>query len=316
MRGKTVLMTAVLGFSLCCIFHAQKKSSLIFTDQQNEDHSPYRGRPIKHSEALSGLWEAPDGHGGAVGIYLQLGTSVPGTAMTLRGTPQSWESLQVGVYERHGPVIQIGSGNGFSDSPRGSNLKFEDGRLTVHSFAYAPGTTFVDLDLVQQPGDRWYGRLHRGHFDAQVTLRRPAAPDSQGANQLIGTWSESTAFGGACVHIAGHGPDDFTGWSDALQTWGSVMFAPHVVRPSTAFQRYGDLMNVHRGKNGSVSFELYAYNGLCCPKTFDGILSKDGSTMEGSWSSGSNRAVWTKMRGDSCVTSEPVSAKMLPHHQP
>jgi hypothetical protein len=41
------------------------------------DRRPYLGNPVTHPEALSGLWEASNRHGGAVGIHLLLTTTVP-----------------------------------------------------------------------------------------------------------------------------------------------------------------------------------------------------------------------------------------------
>ena len=73
-----------------------------------EDTSFYLGQTVLHPEALSGLWEVSDGHGGAIGIHLQLDTSVPADATSLNGVPQSWQDSQVGVYYRRGPAIQRG----------------------------------------------------------------------------------------------------------------------------------------------------------------------------------------------------------------
>jgi hypothetical protein len=87
-----------------------------------QDESFYRGQQVQHPEALSGLWEASDGRVGAIGIHLQLDTSVPSEATSLNGVPQSWQDFQVGVFDRGGPTIQIGDQNYFSDSPRGGGV--------------------------------------------------------------------------------------------------------------------------------------------------------------------------------------------------
>ena len=86
---------------------------------------------VTHPEDLSGVWETPDGHGGAVGIHLMLDTTAPADATTLVGTPQKWLGLTIGIYHRSGAGRHIGDENYFSDSPRGANLRYEDGRLTL-----------------------------------------------------------------------------------------------------------------------------------------------------------------------------------------
>jgi hypothetical protein len=85
--------------------------------------SPLLGQPVPNPESLSGIWEAPDGRGGAVGLHLQLTTVVPADVTRLSGVTQSWFSLQVGVYQRNGPTIQFGEENFFVDSYPDSNIR-------------------------------------------------------------------------------------------------------------------------------------------------------------------------------------------------
>ena len=115
---------------------------------QPDDRSPYLSSPVAHPEALSGLWETSNGHGGAVGIHLLLTTTVPGDVKTLHGTTQSWQSLEVGVYERKLATIQVGEQNYFSDSPRGGNVSFDMGRLRLHFVSRVASEPSMDLDLV------------------------------------------------------------------------------------------------------------------------------------------------------------------------
>ena len=65
--------------------------------EQDERRSFYLGTPVSKPEELSGLWEAADGHGGAVGIHLVLSTTAPTDTSRLDGINQSWLSLGVGI---------------------------------------------------------------------------------------------------------------------------------------------------------------------------------------------------------------------------
>ena len=267
------------------------------------DRSFYLGRLVDHPEALSGVWETSNGRGGDIGIHLLLGTTVPPDGDPPQWTPQSWQYLEVGVFERTGPEPQFGEDNSFSDSTRGGSLTFAAGRLQLHFFSTWKDTGSIDLDLVRQPDDCWYGRFHRGDFDSVVTLCRPSAGPDMQPSPLVGTWSQAEGIG-ACVHVTQTGPDTFTGWSDAIQVPGRIGFAPGI-QPHPLFQHFGDLMKVHHADDGNVTFELGAYNGICCPHLYSGKLSADGVTIRGDFPPGPNQAphavAWKKMPGDSCV---------------
>jgi hypothetical protein len=58
-------------------------------------------------EALSGVWEAPDGQGGAVGIHLNPTTIVSDDVDPPAWTPQSWQNLNFGVFQRRGSALAI-----------------------------------------------------------------------------------------------------------------------------------------------------------------------------------------------------------------
>jgi hypothetical protein len=80
--GLFVLSQAALIFAvLISLLHysvaQENPPSGSISAAQSSDRSPYLGRPIMHPEELSGLWEAHDGHGGAVGIHLLLTTPSP-----------------------------------------------------------------------------------------------------------------------------------------------------------------------------------------------------------------------------------------------
>jgi hypothetical protein len=271
---------------------------------QPDDQSPYAGMSVQSPESLTGLWEAPDGHEGAIGIHLLLTTTVPATAKSLVGTVQSWQHLEVRVYERKKPSIGPADENGFSDSKRGGSVTFDRDRLRLHFVSTWHDVPSVDLDLVQS-GDRWVGRFHRGSFDSNVSLRRPSMTSK--ANALLGTWQYSRSSASyECLHIAQTTAHDFTGWFDSLQLFGNVHIAPNMERPSTTLEEYGELLKVGVADN-AMSFELPAYTGICCSSTFVGRMTPDSSAIRGAWRPDPNQtpqdALWVKVRGGSCPGS-------------
>lgn len=266
--------------------------------QQDQSQSFYVGRPVNHPEELSGIWEAPDGHGGAIGLHLLLSTTAPTDITTLVGTRQSWLDLQVGIYERSGAVLQVGEENYFSDSVRGGGVQYDKDRLTLHARGF-------DLDLRRIRGNEWSGRFHRKAFDSEVTLIRPGSGEKEKNAWFIGTWREGrSGHGQTCPDVAQTAPGQLTGWSDYFQAWGAVRFAPNVPRPPYSLQRYGVLAKVNSSQEYVVSVELNAYAGICCSQQFAAMSAKNGTEMV----SRSNerpplRTAWIKMPGESCIAS-------------
>jgi hypothetical protein len=305
------IVAASLVTFLPCALHPQEDSASI--PVALEDRSFYLGQQVMHPESLSGVWETSNVHGGAVGIHLELDTTMPSDGDEQNWAPQSWQDLQVGVFERKAAEIQIGEEGGFSDSHRGGGVTFDQGRLQLHFVSTWTGTPSVDLDLVQQAGGCWEGRLHRGEFDSHVTLCRPSTSHSGKASPLVGTWAENSKLGRGCIHIAEQASGEFTGWSDEIQFPRTVRSCiNNVSKPVAVFQRFGEPLKAHLEKDGSASFELYAYSGICCPHTFVGKLTEGGNLIRGTWPSGRNQtahnATWKKMPGDSCVVSDSEQA--------
>lgn len=267
----------------------------------NQPRSLYLGTPVTHPEDLSGIWEAPNGHGGAVGIYLILMTTAPAEATTLVGTPQSWLHLEMAVYEHPKATLQLNENNGFSDDmqPFGG-VHYDAGHLTLHYPQF-------DLDLVRTRSGGWRGRFHRKQFDARVTLKRPAPPKGSAQPWFIGTWRTGDAAHQTCLQIAEQAPGVFTGWSDTLLAWGSARFAPHLKRPEYSLESYGDLAKVQASENGLVSVELNAYTAMCCSHAFTARPTANGTIMQADWRS-PHASVWTKMPGDSCIVPRFVAA--------
>lgn len=302
MSRQLALAAIVCSFMACVANSQDAVSKWSASVEQAEDRSFHFGKPVTHPEELSGVWEAPDDHGGAIGLHLMLGTAAPADATTLVGTEQAWLHLDVGIYQRAGAMLQFGEQGYFSDSPRGGGVRYEGGRLTLHSPEY-------DLDLLRAPGDRWVGRVHRKQFDSQVTLARTGTGTERKKMWFVGTWRTGSTQFQTCLHIAGEAPGQFTGWSDTLVAMGPDPCPPHAPKRPYSYEYYGELAKVHAEENGSVSIELGAYNGICCSHTVLVAPAENGTVMKADWPSGPNQAPhqaeWKKMPGDSCIVPVP-----------
>ena len=215
--------------------------------------------------------------------------------------PQSWQRLEIGLYERKGSVLQFGVQNYFSDSPRGANLLVEDDALHLHfsSAKIFSGSSF-DLDLVRKPGDRWVGRFHRLDFDQQVTLERPHFEGK--VNPIVGTWINNL---GSCIHAVQQPDGAFAGWDNMVRNPGAMRYGPNVTRPPVVYQFYGELVRVTGGPDRSVSFE-FNVSGVGAPHLYAGKLSADGNTI----TTASFPVVWTRSASGSCIDS-PVEPRTI-----
>jgi hypothetical protein len=304
MHSLKLAASALIALSLIsCESSSQDNTTKVLgSTGQVEDQTFYLGRTVTRPEELSGIWEAPDGHGGAIGIYLTLDAAAPVDATTLVGTPQTWLHLQVALYQRAGAVAEFSDSNGFSDSPRGGGARYESGRLTLH---YGE----VDLDLSRIAGDRWSGRVHRNNFDSKVILTRPRFHMATDKAWFVGTWESGNGPSLTCLHIAELAPAKFIGWSDTLLAWGSTRFSPHAAKPPYSLEHYGELAKVQAVGNQNVLVELYAYTGICCSHAFIATPVNNGAFMRADWGSGLNQAPhktqWKKMPVDSCLVRTP-----------
>lgn len=264
--------------------------------------SLYFNRPVFHPESISGVWETPVGKGGAVGIQLDLTTAVPNGTGSVKWTPQKWRGLEVGVFERHGPEIDVGDVNFFMDSARGGG-KFEGRRLEIHVPAREKWEPSFDIDLVLQRDGCWHGRFHRGAFDRVVTLCRPTPGPHVVLSPFVGTWLGSTVLGDTCMHIAQTGHGSFVGWSDELQFPGEAKYAPGVSRRRELLEWYGSLNKVKLAGKRVIEVEFGDYVGFCaglCQYSFSGKLSADGTLLRGVFI-GPEAVTFRKMPGGSCV---------------
>lgn len=269
---------------------------------RSNDQGPRLGDVIPSPDSLSGLWEASDGHGGFIGIHLQLITAIPGSTISVANVQQTLQHFEVGVFQTKSSVLQFGDQSYFSDSPEGIRVRFENDRLSLHLVNSVPQRPSVDLDL-RHIGDTWRGRFHRGDFDAQVELRRP------GAN--VDTWIADSPIARSCVHIPDSTAPEFNGWSDNVPMLGHVRFANNIPRPSTTPATYGDLVKVRHLDNNKLSIEFNAYSGICCSHIFIGTVTSDGMHLTGTWPAGPNQAPhpgsFRKATASSCLDAGPGS---------
>ena len=308
----TALSILIIG-SFVIVAHAQSSVEVGGNTRRGDSRLNF-GSVVENPEAQSGVWETYVGQTGAVGIHLDLATTVSARLDSPASTPQTWQRLDVGVFEREGAELVVGEENFFADNAPLAPVTLENGRLQlqyVRPEADVPGAkrlakflgieepSGVDLDLIYGSDDCWRGRFHRGRFDSQVTLCRPALESGTAPDPLVGTWSTSWLGWRECIHIFENSQSAFTAWSDALQVPGSRMFRP------TLSERYGVLLKAHRAKDGEVSLEFDAYSPLCCSQTFTGKLSADRSSLIGSFLPSPNHisraAQWTRVLGGSCM---------------
>jgi hypothetical protein len=130
---------------------------------QSEGQNARAGFPEPPSPM--GIWELPDGAGGAVGINIS----------AMGGL---FSSLQIGVYQRTGKEPKCGEENFFSTQSRWQTsntwASYTEGVLKIHiaGLHHIPG---VDLNLLYNPeADTFRGRFHRASFDEEITLGRLA----------------------------------------------------------------------------------------------------------------------------------------------
>ncbi len=258
------------------------------------NRSAYDGIPVRHPDELAGVWEAPDGRGGMVGIDLVLWTTIGADRTEVAGSPQAWKSLTVMMYQRTGPRPDDTERNSFGDGYRDGLVSYAGERLRVH-------WTGVDLDLQRTPGQTWTGRFHRGAFDQAVVLRRPRQRSAAPGEWFLGTWLERFTNTETCVHVGREADGNIVGWADSLAELGSVRFANDQKRPLVTSENYGALAEVRVHGDDRVSVELNVLSGSCCAIGFDATRHAE-NTMRTEWH-GTARppALWKRMPGESCL---------------
>ena len=260
---------------------------------------------IPSPEALAGRWEAPDGHGGAVGMNIVLTTYIHGTPASLVGQPQFEEEFTVGVYQRTGPDVEPFGFNFFNAPQFGAT--WDGHRLGIHLTGKADLPT-TDVELVWHPESQtWSGLFERGPFRKQVVLKRPVSKSTK--SPFVGTWFEK---GGGmmnnCVHIAQQQDGVLAAWSDDIMIPGRVRYANGIKPPAQTREHYGEIAKAKLDAPDQITVELRAYTAMCCSHSFTAKIAENGTTLSGAWPSGPNQSPgvveWEKMQGNSCIEKE------------
>ena len=276
--------------SLALIASAQSRSG---------PSAPMKGTIVDNPEQITGLWESDDGSGGAVGLNLQLTTEVRGQPKTFRGTSQYWNSLQIGVYQRHGSGRHVGDASWIMDNSASVNY---DGKRLV---AGIPDLA-INLDLsYDNKNQLWKGWFHRGAFARQVILSRPRARPGISRSRLVGTWREGQPSLRMCLHVVQQSDGNLAGWHDQLSLSGLYRYARGIVPLPETHEYYGEQGIVSEPGREVLSFELNPYSAGCCSPVFVGKLSEDGERLTGGWDgvNAPGSREWRRVEGYSCVKS-------------
>lgn len=257
-----------------------------------------KGAVVDYPEQITGLWESDDGSGGAVGLNFQLTTVVKGRPKTFTGTSQYWDSLQIGVYQRHGSERHVGDANWIMDNSVGVNC---DGKRLV---ARMPDLG-IDLDLSYDNKNQiWRGGFRRGAFARQIVLSRPRAKPGFFKSRLVGTWREGQPSR-MCLHVVQQSDGKLAGWYDELSLPGLVRYASGIAPLRQAPEYYGEQGIVSEPGHEVLWFEVKAYSAGCCSPVFVGKLSEDDERLTGGRDGGNapGSHEWRRVDGDSCVRS-------------
>ena len=190
-------MTGVVCASFCI---ARPPSALLMEPVQASQNfdvsaaSPVADRPIADPEAISGLWEAPDGHGGVIDLELRVDAFAPPHAKSLNGIEQRLLDADVFLYRRSQAEIVRDDQNLFESSAPGGVALFEHGRLTVR-------VPSCGLEVHEVQGEQWSGTM-QGAPDSI-----PASTSRRRKNELGCRHLARESEAGLYLSSRGTGPD-------------------------------------------------------------------------------------------------------------
>ncbi len=261
-------------------------------------------RSLPAPDALAGRWEAPDGHGGAVGMNIIVTTHIDGAPTSITGHVQYEDEFVAGIYQRTGPDVEPLGFNFFS-SAAGGGMTWDGHQLAIHLVGKGDPRK-VNLDLIwHEESQMWSGLFERDSFHEHVSLKRPTSMASE--SPLVGTWSDKAGMMNNCLHISQEKDGALTAWSDDLQTPGRMRYANGIQPPTQTMEHYGEIAKAKMDAPDQITVELRAYTAMCCSHPFTAKLSADGQSLSGSWLPGPNQAprpvTWLRMPSDSCISA-------------
>jgi hypothetical protein len=225
-------------------------------------------RPVVRPELLAGPWETTT-PSGTYGIFVKIDTYAQGSQERQIITRQS---IQFRVYRR-----QDGQETsflwGWYDESGSASPVFDGQRLRT-----GPDGR-VQLDVRFQPEmHRWSGTWWLDGETRNVVLEPPNPAAGSQVSALRGDWESvpdqpqpGIAF--TTIHIAQSSDGALTAWMDQTQ--------------AGADQRHlGRLLRIISADPSNVLME--EETGVCCPGRFAGVVSGDGSSLSGNWTSLNN----------------------------
>jgi hypothetical protein len=214
-------------------------------------------RPVVRPELLAGPWETTT-PSGTYGIFVKIDTRQSIQFLVYRRQDGQESSFFWGWYDESGSVSPI----------------FDGQRLRTTG-----ADRRVQLDVRFQPEmDRWTGTWWLDGETRNVVLEPPSpAPGSQ-VSALRGDWESvpdqtqpRIAF--TTIHIAQSSDGALTAWMDQTEA-------------GTDQRHLGRLLRIISADPSNVVME--EDTGVCCPGRFAGVVSGDGSSLSGRWTSLNN----------------------------
>jgi hypothetical protein len=255
-------------------------------------------RSLRAPDTLAGRWEAPDGHGGAVGMNIIITTHIGGAPASIAGHLQYEDEFTVGLYQRTGPDVKPLGFNFFS-STAGGGMTWDGHQLTIHLLGKGD-LPKANVDLIwHEESQTWSGLFERGSFREQVLLKRPTSTASK--SPFVGTWSNNAGMMNNCLHISQDKDGALTAWSDDLQIPGRLHYANGIPPPTQTMEHYGEIAKAMMDAPDQITVELRAYTAMCCSHPFTAKLSTDRQSLVGSWAM-PRPVIWVRMPSNSCIS--------------
>jgi hypothetical protein len=277
--------------------------------------TPESARPTEMPEAMTGLWEAPDGRGNLAVMEITLSTLFENVAGP-NGQPVYEEIMGIGLFERDGQGYRL---NYFASDDQSHGVHWNGHHLTANFNARADQPK-LRIDLTwDETSTSWSGWFEHDGSREQMVLRRPTAAVSP-TSPFAGTWVNRNGFGVMvyCMHIAQASDGTLTGWSDSMPKPGHGSAPRGQPQPNRmrgrngvladVHGRYGELGTIHAIGNDEIAVQLRAFQILpegIKPYGFTVRTSTVGNLLNNAASTDT----WSRMTGESCFAGDRLTGK-------